>query len=122
LNTRLFNLTLMGRNPPPEAETVSHHDIWLDSHIWRDEGFHALGREGELTVLHLLTTGQTKPWETPYAATLQDLADEFLEDLEVLQRGFEQAIAQGFTAYDADGGIVLLPPLLAFVSATDPEG
>jgi hypothetical protein len=121
-NTRTFNLGLMGPDVPPGAEEIPNHNLWIDSHIWRDPRFHALGVEGSMTVFHLLTTGQAKPWETPYAATLEDLAEEFGEDLVMLERGFEQAIAQGFVIYDAEGGIVLLPPLLAFISATNPEG
>jgi hypothetical protein len=89
--------------------------------IWQDDRFHGLSTKGKVMVFQLCTTSLCRPWETPYGATLEELATERQAPLEHCVEGFEEARTQGLVDYAEDGGLILLPALLAWFSPTHPE-
>lgn len=89
----------------------------IDTRIWNDEKFRALGDDGKFVFFVLLT----HPHMTSIGAmraTLPGLASEIGWDVERLSEAFAKASSKGMAKHDAEASIIWLPK---FIKYNEPE-
>lgn len=92
----------------------------IDTRIWNDEKFRALGDDGKLDFFFLLT----HPHMTSIGAmraTLPGLASEIGWDLERLSKGFAEASSKGMAEHDPVASVIWLPNFIYYNVPENPN-